>query len=149
MEKALPQTRKINDISYLLDFKWVYTNDGGISKKNLLKYQKGVNCHSIGTKSPTNMGYITRSKWWYSLCCQFSMMRKLNQSCSERLPVFVHPSFYRALKLKFSWAIGLLTTPSILRWTKAQWDRPSESLSRICSIYIPTPNRTDHVSLDD
>lgn len=33
-------------------------------------------------------------------------LRKMNCFCAGRVPVFVHPSLYRALKLTFPWDIG-------------------------------------------
>ena len=46
------------------------------------------------------------------------------QFCAERVPVYVHPSFYKALKLACSLDVGGASRDGLPSSALDRWDRP-------------------------
>lgn len=59
--------------------------------------------------------------------------KKVSQFCSGWVPVFVHPSLYRVLKLTFPWDIGSLTIDGHIKNEMGQ-----VSMGEAVSLLTPT-----------
>lgn len=119
-EKALALAKKSKDLKYLLNFKMINGKDVK-NPRNFPKAKRILTVIRSSSGARQIWGIPQEANDAFSLCppppAYFDdrNVKRLQQYCAGRLPLFVHPSLYRALKLTFPLDIGGLSPDNTVR----------------------------------